>query len=162
MGVIAYMLTWTTYGTWVQGDRRGWVRDGTVCRANPALEDANRRQMKNKPVTLTKVQRMSARRAIVEEATKLNQRMFALVVCNNHVHIVAQNIDLPIGQVASHYKNAVRLTLQGEGFQGKLWTRGFDKRYCMNKEELAEKVAYVRNHRNADAEIRIAQKAHPS
>jgi len=98
----------------------------------------------------------------MDEAMKLNQRMFALVVCNNHVHIVAQNIDLPIGQVASHYKNAVRLTLQREGFQGRLWTRGFDKRYCMNREELADKIAYVRNHIKADAEIRIAQKANSS
>ena len=159
---MAYMLTWTTYGTWVQGDRRGWVRDGRVHRANPALEDANRRQMKHKPMTLTKAQRMAASRAIMDEAMKLNQRMFALVVCNNHVHIVAQNIDLPIGQVASHYKNAVRLTLQREGFQGRLWTRGFDKRYCMNREELADKIAYVRNHIKADAEIRIAQKANSS
>jgi len=26
--LFGYMLTWTTYGTWVQGDRRGFVKDG--------------------------------------------------------------------------------------------------------------------------------------
>ena len=26
--MIAYMLTWTTYGTWLQGDERGYGKDG--------------------------------------------------------------------------------------------------------------------------------------
>jgi REP element-mobilizing transposase RayT len=111
--------------------------------------------MKHDPVTLTKVQRRSATRAVMDEATKLGQTLFAVAVCDNHVHLVVQSIDLPIGRVASHYKNAIRLTLQGQGFRGKLWTRGFDKRYCMKDEELVARVAYVRNHKNTDAEIRI-------
>ena len=24
--MVGYMLTWTTYGTWLQGDERGWVK----------------------------------------------------------------------------------------------------------------------------------------
>src|SRR5262249_3307643 len=26
MSVLAYFLTWTTYGTWLPGDARGWVQ----------------------------------------------------------------------------------------------------------------------------------------
>ena len=26
---LAYLITWTTYGTWLPGDQRGWVEDGT-------------------------------------------------------------------------------------------------------------------------------------
>ncbi len=26
--MIGYMLTWTTYGTWLRGDKRGYVKDG--------------------------------------------------------------------------------------------------------------------------------------
>ncbi len=24
---LAFLLTWTTYGTWLRGDRRGWVEE---------------------------------------------------------------------------------------------------------------------------------------
>lgn len=30
--MIAYMLTWTTYGTWLQGDKRRYVKDGETAR----------------------------------------------------------------------------------------------------------------------------------
>lgn len=153
--VIGYMLTWTTYGSWLQGDKRGWVKDGKIYSGNPALENANRQLMKAKPVTLTKNQRIFAAQAIINKATKLNQKLFALAVCDNHIHIVLENTDLPVGRVVSYYKNAARVVLQEQGFQGKLWTRGFDKRYCMNTDELNAKIAYVQRHKNLDAEIII-------
>lgn len=27
---LAYFITWTTYGTWLPGDPRGWVKEGSV------------------------------------------------------------------------------------------------------------------------------------
>jgi len=151
--VIAYMLTWTAYGTWLQGDRRGYVKDGTVLKPNAELEAINRQQMKSGTVELTKEQRISAAEAIMNEAKELNQKIFALAVCNNHIHIVVQNIDMTIGLVASHYKNAARLAIEKLGFNGKLWTQGFDKRYCMDEKELAVKIAYVHKHKNNNAEV---------
>ena len=146
--VIAYMLTWTTYGTWLQGDRRGWVKNGEIYRPDTALENANLQQMRANQTTLTKEQRLFAAQAIKKEANKLNQEIFALAVCNNHIHLVVENINLPIGRVVSHYKHAVRLALQENGFEGKLWTQGFDKRYCMNTRELDAKIVYVCKHKN--------------
>ena len=32
---LAYYLTWTTYGTWLPGDERGWVWRGKVSAARP-------------------------------------------------------------------------------------------------------------------------------
>ncbi len=28
---LAYYLTWPTYGTWLPGDERGWVKRGAAC-----------------------------------------------------------------------------------------------------------------------------------
>jgi hypothetical protein len=28
MPVLAYFITWTTYGTWLHGDARGWIMSG--------------------------------------------------------------------------------------------------------------------------------------
>jgi REP element-mobilizing transposase RayT len=106
----------------------------------------NRRQMKAKTVSLTKEQRTIVTQAIIDEAKELGQKIFALAICSNHVHIVTENNILPIGRIVSHYKHAGRLALQENGFNGKLWISGFDKRYCMNAEELGAKIAYVGKH----------------
>lgn len=97
---------------------------------------------------MTKEQKTLVNQTIVDEAKKLGQKIFASTVCNNHVHIVVQNINLAIGRVVSQYKHAARLALQEHGFEGKLWTRGFDKRYCMDTAELDAKIDYVRKHGN--------------
>jgi len=36
--IIGYMLTWTTYGTWLQGDARGYVKNGKILSENKGLE----------------------------------------------------------------------------------------------------------------------------
>ena len=144
----------------MQGDRRGWVKNGTIYSPNASLEKANRNRMKAKRVTLTKEQRMWAAQTIVTKAAQLKQKIFALAVCGNHIHLLLQNINLPIGRVVSHYKHAVRLALQRNGFNGKLWTVGFDKRYCMNDRELDGKVSYIHTHKNTDAEILVSLPIH--
>jgi REP element-mobilizing transposase RayT len=116
--------------------------------------------MKSARTTLTKEQRLFAAQAVKKEANTLNQKIFALAVCNNHIHLVAQNINLPIGQVVSHYKHAVRLALQEKGFEGKLWTQGFDKRYCMNNRELDARIVYVRKHKNYLVSVAEKRKRH--
>ena len=149
--VIAYMLTWPTYGSWVPGDCRGWVKNGKPYSANPSLENNNRQEMKADTVILTKEQRLLASQSIVSQASKLEQKIFALTVQSTHVHIVAENIDQTIGRVVSYYKNAVRLNLQDNGFDGKLWASGFDKRYCMNIEQLKVRIDYVRKHETMES-----------
>ena len=145
--MIGYMLTWTTYGSWLQGDRRGWVKNGKIYHPDSALENANLQQMKSEKVFLSEKQKTIANKAIIDEAITLDQEIFELIVCTNHVHIVAENIRLTIGRVVSHYKNAIRLALQEQDFNGKLWTRSFDKRYCLDLKELNARIEYVRNHK---------------
>jgi len=85
---IGYMLTWTTYGSWLQGDRRGYVKDGEILLANKALNAANRAVMASPEVSLTAVQRRIAEDALRKEAETLGQELLAVAVGNNHVHVV--------------------------------------------------------------------------
>ena len=39
---LAILVTMTTYGTWLRGDRRGWVDDGEILPPKPLLEAADR------------------------------------------------------------------------------------------------------------------------
>lgn len=144
--MIGYMVTWTTYGTWLQGDSRGYVKDGQVCPEDDGLRQANVRKLKAGPVEFARCHRQIVRDAILTEARTLGQQVYALAVWSNHVHIVAQRISESIEAVVSHYKNAARLALQPDGFVGKVWTRGFDKRFCFDEDQLRRRIEYVRAH----------------
>ena len=140
------MLTWTTYGTWLQGDVRGYVKDGKTLKGNAALLRANVESQKDKTVRLNGAQKEIVRSAIFEEAERLGQRILALVVWSNHVHLVADNIDESVGVVAGRYKRAARWALKREGFEEKVWTKGYDKRFCFDGEELRGRIEYVEGH----------------
>jgi hypothetical protein len=36
-----FMITWTTYGTWLQGDERGYVKSGRILPADETLKQTN-------------------------------------------------------------------------------------------------------------------------
>ena len=140
------MLTWTTYGTWLQGDERGYVQDGKIRRGNKGLVQANKLSQIQNSVKLSKKQRQLVREAIVEEAAMRGQRVYALSVKATHIHIVVQNTRLPRSNIVAYYKKAGRLALKATGHNGKLWTRGYDKRYCFDEASLEQKIRYVKSH----------------
>jgi REP element-mobilizing transposase RayT len=148
--LLGYMLTWTTYGSWLQGDQQGYVKDSKVLPASPALESANKTRLQSPQFKLNTFGKNIVRSAMTEEAKKLGQKIYAVSTYSNHVHLVVNHIELPIEKVVSHYKNAARLALRDAGFCGKIWTRGFDKRFCYSEMGLMEKVAYVRKHNEQD------------
>jgi hypothetical protein len=145
--MLGYMLTWTTYGTWLQGDDRGYVSDGRILSANPALRTANAQRLKNPITFLTHEQCEVIHKAILDEAVVLGQEVLAISVCSDHVHLVAKACGFSMEEVVSHYKNAARIALQSNGFVGKLWTKGFDKRFCYTEQELQSRIEYVKKHK---------------
>ena len=143
---LGYMVTWTTYGTWLQGDRRGYVRNGKILPADRLLHETNVTKLSASPVKLSLAQRRTVRTAILIEAERLGQKILALVVGSNHVHLVVEYIPRPIGRVVSHYKNTARLALTKMGNTDRWWTKGYDKRYCFDKCSLQSRIAYVIGH----------------
>jgi len=143
---LGYMITWTTYGTWLQGDLRGYVKNGKTLPADKLLSNAGARKLFQKPVRLSKTQQKIVRNAILTEAKKLNQNIFALAATSNHIHIVAEYIPKPISSIVSYYKNAARLALRTKANLVRVWTKGYDKRYCFDKASLRKRIDYVRAH----------------
>ncbi len=144
---VGYMITWTTYGTWLQGDKRGYVKKGKICPPNPSLAKSNQENLIKNPVKLSKAHRAIVTKAIYEKAKRLKQKIHALAVRSNHVHIVAEYIPMPIGLVVKNYKNFTHVKLREAGFCGRLWTKGFDKRYCFDKRSLEKRIDYVNSHK---------------
>ena len=143
---IGYMITWTTYGTWLQGDNRGYVKDGTICPANPSLAELNRQKLIKNPIKLSKNHRAVVKQAIYEKANRLNQKIHALAVQSNHIHIVAGYIPMPIGLVVMGYKNCAQYALRKAGVIGRIWTKSFDKRFCFDRQSLNKRIDYVNSH----------------
>ena len=140
---LGYMITWTTYGTWLQGDERGYVKNGRICPGNKALMQSNKQLQLQDAIRLSSAQQQVVRKAIIEEAASRGQRIYALAVQPTHIHIVAEYVPQPIGKVVAFYKKAGRLALKTLGHNGKLWTRGYDKRFCFDEESLRRRIRYV-------------------
>jgi len=109
------MLTWTTYGSWLQGDERGYVRDGKILPGNKGLAQANTLSQVQGAVKLSKAQQQLVREAIVEEAALRGQRVYALSVKATHIHMVVENTRLPISNIVAYYKKAGRLAIKTTG-----------------------------------------------
>jgi REP element-mobilizing transposase RayT len=144
--LIGYMITWTTYGSWLQGDKRGYVKNGKILPANDKLKSANQKQQKFQTVKLDSSQKYTVRKAILQEAQKINQKILAIAVCSNHVHIVAKVSSESIEQIVHRYKRLSTFALRKAGLDGKVWSTGFDKRFCFTDNDIEQKVKYVNGH----------------
>ena len=142
------MITWTTYGTWMQGDKRRYVKDGKTYDADEKLEVMSRQLQKGNTARLTKRQRETVRKAFVEQAKKMTQQVYAIAVCSDHVHLVLDCVDEPIEDVVRLYKNAGYFALRKKGFKARVWTRGYDKRFCYDTASLRNRIDYVQRHNN--------------
>ena len=143
---LGYMLTWTTYGSWLQGDERGYVKDGQTLGGDEELVDLCEKFQKGNTVRLRDNKKDIVRRAILDEAERIGRTIEALAVCGNHVHLVARYSPEPIGQTVSRFKNVAAAALRKHGRGGRVWTRGFDKRFCFDQQDLIRRIQYVKNH----------------
>lgn len=141
---LATMLTMTTYGTWLRGDKRGWVDDGKILPADPELEAQDRARMKH-PVYVFPRDRLLEIGAFIGESltSRLEVAIHSLHVGTWHAHIVIGATDHHIGDVAKCAKDAVRYGLR----PGRpIWTVDYDKRYCFDERAVIARIRYVQRH----------------
>ena len=144
--VVGYMLTWTTYGTWLQGDERGWVKGGEILQGNEGILKQNLQRMKQEPVSLNKQQREVVRNSIIESAKRIGQDVLAIAVCSKHVHVVVRNIETPISRIVQRYKRDATYSVRPYGLAGRVWSRGYDVRYCFDEAAVLVRIGYVEGH----------------
>lgn len=136
------MVTWTTYGTWLQGDKRGYVKNGIIYRGNEKFQSANRTLQKSPVVKLNSLQKQIVENAITKGAEKLGDKILAIAVCSNHVHILFGASTVSIDKIVHRYKYAATRALGA----GRIWSKGFDKRYCFTDDEVTVKIKYINTH----------------
>ncbi len=134
---VGVMVMWRTYGSWVAGDeRRG--RESLCAYRSGLLE--------KRPVVLDDSMKRAVREALMRVAGEWDVEILALAVCRDHLHVVTGPLNDPIGKVVAVWKTAVRHALYDAGLAGKVWAKGYDKRFCYDDESLRARIDYVVGH----------------
>ena len=139
------MVTWTTYGSWLPGDKRGYVQNGRVLEGNKSICKACEKLLKYPAIKMNQSEKEIVRAAILKEAERINQKIETLAVCTNHIHIAARPGAKSIERTVCMYKSAATRALRNWR-KGPVWTKSFDKRFCFSEADLASRIKYIKNH----------------
>jgi len=144
--VITWLITWTTYGTWLPGDSRGWRRRQSGSQLpEPLLEQWCRKQMAGEAVLLKPHDRDTVEDACREHCKVRGWHLFAVNARTNHVHVVVAADPKP-GKIRNQLKaNCTgRLRTQENPLNvAKTWTRGGDCEILEDDTQIEAAVLYV-------------------
>jgi REP element-mobilizing transposase RayT len=143
---LAYFLTWTTYGTWLPGDDRGWnrKRDHDSLEPSIARQESAIGQMKETPYLLAKPEREIVEDTIRKHCEIRNWAIHAVNVRSNHVHVVATAPATKPETVVSQFKTWCTRKLKAKcAGRSRFWTEGASTRWINTEAELAKAIEYT-------------------
>ncbi len=139
---LAYFITWTLYGTFLQGDERGWRKRGSGNQLpEPRLTQWRETRLRHPVLLLSEEQRECVRSEIQNHCDHRRWELFGVAVRTNHVHVVV---------AANELGNRVRDQLKANSTRGlrskwpvfvdrEVWTHGGDWQ-CVKDEQGLERV----------------------
>jgi REP element-mobilizing transposase RayT len=157
-----WLITWTTYGTWLPGDPRGHASptlqaDGSYSpRRNargvePAAGDAQTRQkaralQRFETVRLDLDDAFEAAEPIVVAAVSRNWTITRGTVMANHVHVVVRGASGNASAISRALKVVSQAAMsRRRGTRQRWWTTGGSQRSLRGTESIAAAIAYVKN-----------------
>ena len=155
---LAYFVTVTTYGNWLQGDPRGSVDMDQnefateVIKPSPLLMHVKRNQMKHEPFRLTPKMIRIVDAAITEVCEYRKWDLLALNVRTNHVH-AAIFAPVEAERVLGDIKRWPTRKLREAGLVAKtrpVWTDGGSTRYVWNRESMTRVLDYIKKQQGPD------------
>jgi REP element-mobilizing transposase RayT len=147
---LAYLMTFTCYGTWLHGDKRGSVDAAQNQFGEPFLEEDSQREqeefkrLKHVPVYLSQKQRDHIAQSIDEVCKFRGWKLWEVNVRTNHVHVVLSSSELP-KKIFRDLKSRSTMNLKSSGLfaEEKLWTRGGSGRYLWKEDAVEAACRYV-------------------
>jgi REP element-mobilizing transposase RayT len=144
---IAYFLTWSTYGTWLPGDSRGWVEyhHGWML-PDPIRELEARALMTEEACTLSPAQRAAVERQIAETCQFRGWKLHAVNCRTNHIHVVLSAPETKPKKIRSTLKAwATRcLKEQFDPRRENWWAERGSIRFIFDDDSLERVLFYVR------------------
>jgi REP element-mobilizing transposase RayT len=160
-----WLLTWTTYGTWLPGDPRGCVtrvREGAdpngpriehdvpgtpYLKNMPGLVRASRAAMKGEPIWLKSDQAQIAALDLSATARFRGWGLLAGAVMANHVHLVVGVLGDPepakLLQIFKSYASRALNQRWGSPAGGTWWTQSGSRRKLGSEPAIVAAVRYV-------------------
>ena len=142
----AYFITWTTYGSWLPGDPRGWRKWHAGAKPpQPQLEAWCRGKMKSAAVVLTPAHREAVEAVCRQHADIRGWALHAVHARSNHVHLAVSAPEQPT-KVRDQFKANTTRTLRQPPramTAPKIWTRGGDIAFVDGVEALEQVVWYI-------------------
>ena len=144
---IAYFITWTVYGTFLQGDPRGWRR----CRKGsqlpePLLSQWRRRRLKHDIELLDPPQRQAVNDEVHRLAAFRGWNVWTMSAGINHIHVVVTAFGYPGKKVRDQLKaNCTRVLRESwpKFIDRPIWTVGGDWQCINTEEDLSQVIRYV-------------------
>jgi REP element-mobilizing transposase RayT len=163
-----WFFTWTTYGTWLPGDERGFVSNVRVesdrpeIRHNipttphdsnmPGLVESSRGTLRGPPIFLIQKQAEALLAQFHETASIRNWQLIAVAVMAAHVHVVVGVPGDPDpSDILGDWKSYGSRTLNrrwGKPKSETWWTESGSKRKLSDERAILSAVAYVRDQEN--------------
>jgi len=138
-------ITWTTYGTWLPGDPRGWIieNDASIQSEEPALVNVVMQSMKEPLLTLSNSQREICDATIRAHCERRTWSILALNVRTNHVHIVVE-ADVSGWEVMKQLKSwCTRKLKEADEPRSRWWPRRGYVRYLEDVEAAENAIRYT-------------------
>ena len=151
---IAFFLTWSTYGTWLPGDGRGWVeyRHGFQL-PNPVLELECAARMSEDACRLAAHQRQRVQEQVAETCAHRKWLLHAVNCRTNHVHVVLTS-SAPPKIIREQLKAWCARRLNEQQVEAGIpelrrrsqwWTQRGSIRWIFDESDLAAAIDYVLN-----------------
>jgi len=173
----ALFLTWTTYGTWLPGDPRGYVSNtlteigaylpkqntpGTdYTKDDPRTLDRARKLQKYETVWLSAMEAEWAAEAFVEIALEKGWRILRGAVMSNHVHLLVTDCPEDGPAVRRILKGSSQAKMSDRlGHSRHWWTQGGSDRYLHDIAAIEAVDHYVENQVGMLAQIIDTHVAH--
>ncbi len=150
---LAYLITFTTYGTWLHGDKRDSVNEEhnrfgeEFVPCNPGLNIKEQSLLKHPPIKLNAFCRNIVLRAVLEICEFRGWLAHSVHVRSNHVHIVVTGREKPEKMMRDFKIYATRAIKKRSDkiFAERYWTRHGSTKYIWTKEKLRSSIEYVKN-----------------
>jgi len=142
----------TTHGTWLHGDVRGSWRGGRLIGADPFMENAVRRRMRDDAVMLDAVEMLQVVSAFGQVVREDRHRVYAATVQSTHAHVVFGPLHDDVSHVIAKMKyRAARSVLNVRRAMRRpaprsLWTTGQFPVFIFDSDHLHNAIEYVRRH----------------
>jgi len=151
---LAYFLAWTTYGTWLPGDNRGWVaKPGQFREPDGELRTDARRYMTEPALTLDAERRRIVENTIADHCRIRGWHLHAVSARTQHVHVVVSAPGRQPEQVMDqlkawcsrrHKEHEQSRPSAAKHVRQNWWTQRGSKRWLFDSDSVEAAVLYVR------------------